>query len=512
MGVSSFSVFSLLFALLSGGANDMLDFVSTDAYWKAKNVVVTPELLAAELKPLAGADIAPLIKALDSGNPAERDEATKKILAHGPAALPQLEKSADDPDPEVSNRVRSMINQIRLNSKAASVRRLMAIRTLGEMKNAAALPVLQPLLKSTEMFVADYAARAIAQIEGKPAPTRAVPPDALKADLALLPANCGILGQVSFVSGKRVSIDQLMKEIPAQPGENRQESLDMITNGIIAFADQVGNVRVEAITFGVADTIGPNDGFAAAIVRGQYDAQALSNFVRGQMPNSNAVEGVEVFSPDANDATVRFAFASDQRAFGFSGAAADKIPVKDVLAAINKKPAPHPVLALPEFAPFVASLDENSRAWAVCKVSDSYRTAPVVAPFDSFTLVTRQDKDNLNIRLAGAGKDAGAVKDAVAQVNSFLDMGKQQVPRMVQQMPFMKPIADFMNATQCEADGKNATLSSTFKGDTATLLALPLMGMGIARQEVRAAPAQVQIRPAQPEQPEPPKPVEAPKK
>ncbi len=54
----------------------------------------------------------------------------------------------------------------------------MAIRTPGELKDAA---LTEPrLLTSKELFVADYARRAIALIEGKPAPVRPWPRDAMK--------------------------------------------------------------------------------------------------------------------------------------------------------------------------------------------------------------------------------------------------------------------------------------------------------------------------------------------
>ncbi|HEY7115891.1 MAG TPA: HEAT repeat domain-containing protein, partial [Tepidisphaeraceae bacterium] len=273
MAATSFSIFSLLFALLSGGATDLLDLVPSDGYWKAKNVVaVTVDQLVTEITPQAGANIADLIKALGSGNPAERDGAASKIRAMGPAAVPALEKAADDPDPEVANRVRGLSEQIKLNSKAAGVRKLMAIRTLGEMKKPEALPALRALVNSKEMFVADYATRAIAQIEGKPLPARGAPAAQLKADLTLLPAKCGVVGQFSFASTKPISIEQVAKQVPVMPGEDRRQSLEMLTGHVIAIADQIGNVRIEGVTFGVADDVGPNGGFAAVIVRGQWDA------------------------------------------------------------------------------------------------------------------------------------------------------------------------------------------------------------------------------------------------
>jgi hypothetical protein len=491
---TSSGVFALLFALLSGGANDMLDFVSSDAYWKAKGVTVSVEQLTADLKTPAAADVAAFIKALGSGSYPEREEAARKIIAVGVAAIPSLEKSSDDPDAEVANHARSLTQQIRLNSKANSVRRLMAIRTLGEMKKADALPALKALLDSKEMFVADYAARSIAQIEGKPAPVRTIAAEALNGDLSLLPANCAVVGQTRFSGGKAFNLDQILKDVPAQPGEDRAAALNMMTTSIIQVADQVGNIRVESVTVGVSDNVGPNDGFAAIVVHGQYDAQAVSALVRKSIPNASTIEGVEVLSPEEHMA---LAFLSDNRAMAITGASKEKLPVKEVLAALQAKPNPagHPLLATPEFAPFVASLNDSVHAWAVCKVSDSYRVAPFIAPFDTITLLGKQEKDGMNIRFAGAGKDAAAVKGAVDQINSGLAQAKQEMPRIVQQVPAMKPVADFVQAIKCDADGKNATLTSSFQGDITTLLAMPFMMFASERQPVVVQPpAAVQVQ------------------
>src|SRR5205823_3740161 len=122
-------------------------------------------------------------------------------------------------------------------------------------------------------------ARAIAQIQGQPLPVRAAAREALKTDLTLLPANVAVIGQISFSSGKVVSIDDALKSVPPQPGENRQATLDQLTGQVISIAEQIGNVRVESITFGLSDTIGPNDGFFATIIHGQYDATAVSAFL-----------------------------------------------------------------------------------------------------------------------------------------------------------------------------------------------------------------------------------------
>jgi hypothetical protein len=501
---ASYSLFTLLFALLSGGASDILDLVPSDAYWKAKNVTVTVDQLVGELKTDAGADIAPLIAKLGSGNYAQREEAAKKIIAQGPAAIPQLEKSYDDPDPEVANRVKSLAKQIRFNSKAASVRRLMAIRTLGEMKEAQALPALQALANSKEPFVPDYAARAVALIQGKPLPERGASNEALKTDLSLLPANCGIVGQLAFCASNPIPFDQIIKNVPPMPGENREQTLKQLTDAVILLADQVGNIRVEAITFAVSDTVGPNDGFAIAIVRGQYDAAAVNSMMHNLIPNAQAIEGSDVYAPDDHSA---FTFASDERAIGFVGAAQNKLPIKELLA--NARQNKGPLLTNPDIAKLIQALpaDPDVRAWAVCKVSDSYRTLSPVAAFETITLTGRQNKDSLDLRIAGQGTDAAKVAAAVDQINNGINQARAGLAQAAQNMPMLKPISDFVQAMKCEADGKNATLTSSLKGDATLLIALPMMGFAVHEQPMAAPPAAVGAQQVQPPAPVP-QPVE----
>ena len=494
MAVGSFGILSLLIALLSGGANDLLDFAPTEAYWKSKNVTVTVDQLTSDIQTPHAADVSKLITTLGGGSFAEREQATTKLLAQGPAALPGLEKAAKDPDPEIANRARTLIHQIRLNAKGAEVRRLMAIRTLGERKESKALPALRALLASKEMFVADYAARAIALIENKPLPPRATPANDLKADLATLPANCAVVGQLSVHSTKSISLEDLTKNLPLPPGENRDALLTQLNDHVIQIADQIGNVRLEAITFGVADTVGPNDGFFAAVVHGQYDANAVNAYLANlSLPTQN-VAGVSVIS--VPDAPIAFAFPSNNRALFTSSAQPEKLPIKDVVSALANPPASHPLLKQPEFAPFLASLKDDTRFWAVCKVSDSYRAAPVLQPFDTLTLLGQQQKDKLSLRIAGAGKDAAAVKSAVDEVNQGLNEAKTQIPQITRQLPAMKPLADFVQSLDCQASDKNATLTGALQGDALLSLPMMLFPVGVPQAvPVQPPPVQQQVQP-----------------
>src|SRR5436190_437209 len=209
------SIFLLLFSLIGGGGgNHLLDYASTQAYWKAKGVKVSVEAMRAELNFGKAQDITELLKQLGSPDGQERAAAAKKIVAVGEAALPQLEKVADVPDPEVAASVKKLIADISAASKVQAVRRLMAIRTLGELKKPESLTALRPLVDSRQMFVGEYAARAIAQIEGKPLSSGGPTAEQKKADLWLLPADCRIVLQLAPAFAP-IPVDALIENIPA---------------------------------------------------------------------------------------------------------------------------------------------------------------------------------------------------------------------------------------------------------------------------------------------------------
>jgi hypothetical protein len=487
MATTGLGVFAVLFALLSGGANDLLDFVPSDAYWRAKQVTVSVDALAAELNVEPPADVAKLIRGLGESDFARREEAARRIRATGPAAIPALEKAVDDADPEVVSRVRTLIGEIRQASRGAAVRRLLAIRTLGEMKDARALAALRPLLASTEPFVADYAGRAVAQIEGKALPVRGASAEALRADLSLLPANCGAVAQVSFGGSAPVSIDKALKDVPAEPGEDRRATLDALTAGVIGVAEKVGNVRVEAVTLGVADDVGDREGFVVAVVRGRWDAQAVREVVRPIFPTWKTVDGVEVAMPHATGA---LAMPSDERLIAWAGPVEEKMPIQAVLAAAREGKGP--LLGNAEMAKLIGAVDPKAAAWAVCRVTPAYRAAPVLGQFETVTLTAVRERGGMNVKVSGVGADAGAVKNAVDMVNKQLVTAKMEVPKLAEQVPTLKPVAEFVKSMACEADGVRATLTGRFEGEPASLLAVP---MGLVGHRAQVVP------PPQPQQP-----------
>ncbi|MCL2641400.1 MAG: hypothetical protein FWD53_11175, partial [Phycisphaerales bacterium] len=221
--VSFFLMFMMMLAGGPEGPQDMLDMVPTEVYWQSKGI--TP-------------------------------------------SIEQLEKDAGP-----------------VQGEGSKARRLMAIRTLGEVKVAAAVPTLKLLVEAKEPFVAEYAKRAIAQIEGKPVAVAAK--KSIADDLALLPKDVGIVGQFRGMSGVTVALEQLVPVIRAQIEEHEymrsmvgelpddKKFTSLLTGKVVEWVETVGNVRVDGMTLAVAEDVGNQSGWAMMIFRGKGDRAAF---------------------------------------------------------------------------------------------------------------------------------------------------------------------------------------------------------------------------------------------
>ncbi len=126
--VSSFGILTLLLALLNSGANDLLDYADTNTYWEARNVAVSVEAMANELKPAKAADAAGVMNDLGSPEAEVHEAASKKLRAMGPAVLAQLRETSKGGNPAVAGAAKAVIEEIEADARPASIRRLMAIR------------------------------------------------------------------------------------------------------------------------------------------------------------------------------------------------------------------------------------------------------------------------------------------------------------------------------------------------------------------------------------------------
>ena len=394
-------VFSLL--LGGGGGNDLLSLIPSDAYWKSKDIQITVPNILLELNSI----------------------------------------KSDD------------------TSKATAVHRLMAIRALGELKNADAIPSLKTQLDSKELFVADYAQRAIDAIQGNAsAPTSGVPPDRMKADLYMLPEHCGAVAQLKMAPGKFVAPATQPAADEQAAGGDAKSQLEQMANTLIYIAEMTGNIRVDGVTLGVSDEIGSNQGFVIFIVRGKWDLDAVKSALQGVLPQTKAA-GEEDFMT-AQDAPVAVAVPSDELFVMTSGPTLNIVPLEDIGNAI--KTGKGKFESSTDLIQTIGTIDTTAAAsWAAMFVSDNYRQAPQLAAFDSLTLTGKKTDSGLSYEAKATGKDADAVKSAVDQLTSLVDDGKSELVQQSEQSPMLKPLADFLGSIELKSDGVNATGTAVMK-------------------------------------------------
>src|SRR3954447_26459584 len=82
----TYSFITLLLCLVTGGGNDLLDYLPTEAYWREKKGDVSLDKMIAELAEQPAHDVGALIKDLGSPDAVARDAAAMKIRDIGGAA------------------------------------------------------------------------------------------------------------------------------------------------------------------------------------------------------------------------------------------------------------------------------------------------------------------------------------------------------------------------------------------------------------------------------------------
>jgi hypothetical protein len=488
MMAGSASVLMFLLTLIGGGGgNHLLDYASSEAFWKSKGVAVNVQTMASELKTSDAQDISQLIAQLASPDGNVRAGASKKIVQMGEAVLPQLEKAAETPDPEVAASLKTLITDISAASKKNAIRRLMAIRALGELKKPEGVAALRPLLNAKEMFVAEYAQRSIAQIEGKPLPPAAPTAEQKKSDLYLLTADCRMVMQVTPAFAA-VPVDALIEKIPAAAigNPNKDQIKSEITKAVLTVAEIIGDVRVDSITLGSSADFGPNNGFAEAIIRGQYDAAAVRRALTNLQIAPQVVAGAEVFSPEEHLDTI---FASDDRAIAITRINPQALPLDAFATAL--KTGKGGLESSDEMKKLIASVDTTQPLWAALKMTDTLRQVPVFSAFEQLTLVGKVKDQNVDIQINGQGQNAAQVAAAVDQLNGGIQQGINQLKPMIVDAPFLSGIVKTLEGIQCKSEAEKATLTMSLKADVATLVVPLLFGARSVPEPLPPPPVQV---------------------
>ena len=467
----------LMMALMGGGGgNDLADFIDTNSYWALQSVEVTVPAMKAQLGAANADAAAALCKDVVGDDAAKSRAAADKIRAIGMAAMPHLEKAARDAQgkPEKAARVQDLIGSLYANVQGPAVRRLMAIRTLGELKKREALAILQPLLKSKILFEAEYARAAIAAIEGKEFKRPSLPAKERMKDVWLLPANCGVVGQVTIPPGKPIDIAKVIKTMGPMGGGRQapKNMLPQLTSMIVMAAGQVGNVRVDAVTIGVADDVGNRTGFVVVIARGRYDTKALKEMLlQVGRSNTETINGTEVFKPDNEFAIF---LPSSDRLVLVAGPRKAQTPVAEMIAAV--KAGKGGLTAGSDMGKLIKTVDTTSPIWAASKLSETYRKESLLAPFDTMTMTSKIAKGVQNFKLVAVGTDAEKIALAVKEFDGHMAEGRRETARTAERMPMIKPMADFIASIKAKADGTKVTVTASMKGSSALMgMFMPMM-------------------------------------
>ena len=488
----------LLFVLLSGGTgNDLLDYMPTQAYWSTKGVEVTVGNMTKELLAAPGGDAAKLVGDLGADSHQAREAAMAGLRALGDAATAALKKAAESEDPEVRTRARQLLQELASGGRQAKqVRRLMAIRALGESKEPAALAALRPLLASKEPFIADYAAQAIATAEGKPYMRPSVTAAELWKDVCLLPAGCAIVGQASMPGGGPVDFAAALKTMEGKlpPGQDANAVVTQLATMLNQAAERVGNVRVHAVTLGVAGKMSNTEGYVVVIGRGLYDpAAAIATIEQFGKCTTTKIADVPVLSPDKD---VELIPCSPTRFILVAGPRQATKPTGEIIAAL-KMNGDEPVFD-PALVKLVKGIDRAAPLWAAIQMTDAYRQEEAFfVPWQTVVLTSRRTDEGVTAKMVARGADAEAIKPQVEQFKSGLEKAKAEIQRPIAMMPALLPIADLLGTVRVEVDGATATVTGTLKGTGATMM-MPMMMMFGVRSPVGPPPMEQEAVPVQP--------------
>jgi hypothetical protein len=467
--------------LLAGnrGRTDLLDTMSTDVYWQIKHVAPDAGQLERDASfEVAPASIAAQLKDLEAADFATRDRARQELERMGPTILPLLKPATQSPDPEVAAVAQELVKKFSERGQERSIRRLMAIRTLGERGEKGALPLLNTLKDSRELFVGDYARRAVARINDE----RYVPADLsekLASDVALLPGDAALVGQSWGLDAQPLTIGSLVGAALANdsggrmalvPGAAPAEKPDAkmlerrVSERLLALLERIGNLRMDGVTVGfndVKDNAGER-GWVAVVIRGQYSTELAVPALR-EMIGGNAVVTPAAKPGDTamltdrdgqtsvllpNNELLIFITSSD----GKSGQAVRET----VLKALQNGPGA--AGENKELASLIKTVDTKSPLWLVCRPNDMMRK-DMDLDYKTLTVGTKMGKAGTEFTVQVETEDADKTKALLETMTRQLKDAQDEVKQEAAVTPSLKPVGDLLDSIKLTGEGVHGTMT-----------------------------------------------------
>ncbi len=489
MGEPAGMILLIVMVLGFTGGQDSLDAMPTETYWQHKAVVITVENMVAELggevaapepetdQAKEAAHIAALIEKLGADAYADREAAQKELEEIGPPAMAALEKATESEDPEVAVRAGRVVDGLRRQAAAAAgvpgqrrrrpdgpqakaIRRLMAIRTIGERKFEAAMPTLRKLTDSKTPFEAEYAARAIAVIEGKEFKIEQPEMAAREKDLAALPQNMMAVGQISFRPGEGLA--RLMDGLTPPPvnPEAWFSIRSMMVESVIGSLEFWGNVRLNHVTVFVPDDVGDNSGYAGFVLHGKWDMAAVKAAAGNAGGEKREVAGVNVWD---GPHTIMASLSDSQMMF-FTRPEGVNPPVDAIIKAI-KAGEPGGIEKNEPMQALLKTVDQKATVWGAMLPNKDMQAVPVLAPVRGLIGQMTFEGQGFEAMLKATGEEGEQVMQSGRLAQSGYQMamlqGRKEAPAAMGEfinllMKAKFEMADGASTVALEADDRQA--------------------------------------------------------
>ncbi len=446
---------------IGGGGVDLMDFLATDDYWRAKSVEVTAEMLIANVTtPTAKTpDVSGLIKQLGDDSFKVREAAEAQLAAMGPAIASQVRKAVDSTDAEVAVRAARILQQLIGGTMGPRIRRLMAIRTLGERKVKTAAGVLRTLTESKDFFVADYARQAVAAIEGKPYQRKGATAKQMETDLWSMPPDCLLVKQNHLVRGRPKPLASQLAAMENMPGVPDAAMMKrQVTKVLIDTLEMVGNIRLNGDTTALAGEAGQASPNVCAVIRGRYDVDAVRGVLKRFVGKPRMIDGVEVYGVGG---TVFLPLSAER--FALVLGAGEEGFLNLVLAAL-KDPAKG-IKSNAAMVKLIRAAETDAPLWGVARVAGLLAKAELLAAFQTLKLVGKRNEGKVNLRLTAVGEDELKVAAAVEQFTKHLAKARKDIAREVTRQSYLKPIQQFLATVKIEQIGATAVATASMADD-----------------------------------------------
>ncbi|HVX84141.1 MAG TPA: HEAT repeat domain-containing protein [Phycisphaerae bacterium] len=482
MGLSVFSsVFSLLLLIFSAGSTDLLSLMSTSEYWQAKGKSPTTTELIADVEPAkVTGDVKKLVEDLSSPEFKTRDAAQKALARMGPDVVPLLKGATESKDAEVADSAKGIVAALTEHAKSRDMERLMAIRTLGEKKEQSALAALKEAEKSKEPFVADYALRAVEEIEGQPV----TPVDhrgELEKDVWLMPKDTGTVVQASGSSWMgKIDIPTILDKLgaapaPGMPVPNKGQLESQLSAGLVKVVERIGDVRIDGATLGVSADVSNNSGWAVALLRAQFDRPAVVAAIKslaGEDAPLTHEGGADVFTPEES---TKIAF--------FDGCvmlvSSDKKETTEALFGTMAKALASGQGELKgneKMAGLIARADRKGPMWGVSELPEAIKKAEAdFSPYDTVVLGTAVKENSLTFSITATGSDAEQMKASSDKMEGEVADAVKEAKQMIAQVPPQfaeseKGEIAFMESLKFKTAGTTTVLSGEVSNSVVELL------------------------------------------